>query len=997
QVIGTTKIIDNGPDSERLNLVILAEGYRDTEQTTFNTNCDAIVTAIQNEPWFGDLINAINIHRVNVESNDSGADDPDCSGSGAGITADTYFDATFCGDGVIRRLLVSDRTKAEDVLDAQLPEWHAGVVLVNTATRGGAGGTIATASVHGGDWVDVILHELGHSLFGLADEYDYWAGCGTDTDRDAAPGGEPTEPNVTANSGISGLKWAHLVDTLTTPIPTMENPDCTTCDGRANVLGDDSIIGLYEGAKYYHCGRYRPAYDCKMRNTTSAGNPFCRVCAEAVHDLVRPFFGSDPELAADVTELDFGSIGTGASRTQDFDINNLGVVDVTGISITIDNANYSFVINPAGTTLASAATAVVSVTLGPVITVGSQNGTLTISSNDDDIIINLVGTICSASPALEVLPPHGSTLDFGDVTQGLTMYRSIEIRNNKAGCPGPLRVVLDPPTGNFTYAPGTVLDFILPAAGVAEDYTSQIVYVSFTASTSTIGAETGSLIVLTPDNPPIAPVIIDLQGNVIPEVTVDTVLVIDRSGSMQDPTGEASNRKIDHAIYAGDLYADLMKENDKAAVVRFNTSANELIGLTTAGPLETGTGRNDVKDSIDISNLNPSGGTSVGAGIIKASDILDSSTADAKAIIVLTDARENSNPSIATANTTVSGKSPQQRVFAVGLGLNQLESNLELMASLTNGYTMITPDLAGSKEFLLQKMYVQIISDVNDAAFIKDPYRILYQGQKQFTEIQISELETSVDFIVCYRPTSIFPKYTKIWLEAPDGTILDKDDATTHPNLSATQQKAHLIFRLSLPAFPAKPQAHLGTWKVWVKNFSKHRGDDVSNEIESNRYAFVYSVMSKAKSNFLLKGSLYQKDFLPNTPFEFVLDPSMHGLPVELDQDPVISIQRPDGVVRDAVLYLDADGVYKGSFGDTHQPGVYAAQTEVWATSPMGHKCSRYKYFTGVITRKAQNTPRGQDDGSGEEMRRCCKELQKLLVTLTKKSGKDVAKAKIKK
>lgn len=220
----------------------------------------------------------------------------------------------------------------------------------------------------------------------------------------------------------------------------------------------------------------------------------------------------------------------------------------------------------------------------------------------------------------------------------------------------------------------------------------------------------------------------------------------------------------------------------------------------------------------------------------------------------MTDGRENRSPNIAEANILVSSKSPSQRVFAVGLGLNQLEENLELMASLTNGYTQITPDLAGTKEFLLQKMYIQIISDVNDAAFVKDPYRILRSGEEQFTEIQISELEISVDFIICFRPTNVHPKYMSIRLEAPDGTMIDSSNVSSFPNLSISETKSHVLFRLLLPGFPERPQAHIGKWKVWVKNFYKYEPVYTHyREKQPHDYPLVYSVMCKAKSNFLLK------------------------------------------------------------------------------------------------------------------------------------------------
>ncbi len=52
--------------------MLLAEDYRDIEYGSFNTNCSDIVNALENEPRFGNLLNAINIYRVNVESNESG-------------------------------------------------------------------------------------------------------------------------------------------------------------------------------------------------------------------------------------------------------------------------------------------------------------------------------------------------------------------------------------------------------------------------------------------------------------------------------------------------------------------------------------------------------------------------------------------------------------------------------------------------------------------------------------------------------------------------------------------------------------------------------------------------------------------------------------------------------------------------------------------------------------------------------------------------------------
>ena len=103
-------------------------------------------------------------------------------------------------------------------------------------------------------------------------------------------------------------------------------------------------------------------------------------------------------------------------------------------------------------------------------------------------------------------------------------------------------------------------------------------------------------------------------------------------------------------------------------------------------------------------------------------------------------------------------KSPRQRVFAVGLGLNQLEDKLAQIASVTNGVAHITGDLVGWKEFLLQKLYVQILSDAADEAFVKDPVNLLLPGQRLATPVRIGDVDVAADFIVVLRRTPVHPE-----------------------------------------------------------------------------------------------------------------------------------------------------------------------------------------------------------------------------------------------
>lgn len=281
-IIGSTQIFGAAPRNRAFNVVLLAEGFTAAQQADFNTACDSFVRAFCTTPPFDQLSPAINIFRVNVSSADSGADDPESTG-GTGAVVRTYFDATFGANG-IRRLLVCNVSTALQAAAAQVPEFTVAVVVVNSTIYGGSGGSVGTYSLADGA-TEIATHEMGHTAFGLADEYPFYAG-GNETGHDHHPAAEPTEPNVTINTQRDTLKWNWAV-APSTPLPTMSNPNCSQADTRPSPVPADTV-GLFEGAHYYHCGGFRPQYDCKMRNL---GVPFCQVCQRVMAKRIGPLAG----------------------------------------------------------------------------------------------------------------------------------------------------------------------------------------------------------------------------------------------------------------------------------------------------------------------------------------------------------------------------------------------------------------------------------------------------------------------------------------------------------------------------------------------------------------------------------------------------------------------------------------------------------------------------------------------------------------------------------
>jgi PKD repeat protein len=300
-VLGATKVIDHGPDNLRFNVVFIAEGFTAAEQTIFDAAVQEFVADFFSFSPLDSFAEAINVSQINVASDQSGADDPtECGGTGA--VAATYFDASFCNGG-IRRLLVVNNGTCFSVLNSYVPEWGQAVVIVNSAVFGGSGGAVAVTSL-AGQWTDVALHEFGHSAFGLADEYGYWAGCGSGTDRDHHPPSEPVEPNVTTQTDRALVKWNNLI-APETPVPTTVNANCAVCDPQWNPL-PEFTVGLYEGAHYYHCDAYRPQFHCMMRDMSPY---FCAVCqaelAATLTQYMPPAFTATPRAGAEWLTVDF--------------------------------------------------------------------------------------------------------------------------------------------------------------------------------------------------------------------------------------------------------------------------------------------------------------------------------------------------------------------------------------------------------------------------------------------------------------------------------------------------------------------------------------------------------------------------------------------------------------------------------------------------------------------------------------------------------------------
>jgi hypothetical protein len=261
-----TTIIETGPSATRMDYVFVGDGYTASEMGKWQADAKMIIDGFMADPLFAANRASMNVRRVDVVSNQSGVDEPD-----KGIYRDTAMDGAFnCYN--IERLLCVDNAKVLNLVGSVLsPDKRDVIIVVSNSTRyGGSGGEVATLSMHAQS-VEIALHEIGHTAFKLADEYDYGT-CDVST--------EPSEGDVSRVSGRN-VKWGSQILASTT-VPTAPG-------SYAN-----GTIGTFQGAQYCTTGKYRPTENSRMRS------------------LGQPWHGVNERLAKSV----FGKYGSAGGLSQ---------------------------------------------------------------------------------------------------------------------------------------------------------------------------------------------------------------------------------------------------------------------------------------------------------------------------------------------------------------------------------------------------------------------------------------------------------------------------------------------------------------------------------------------------------------------------------------------------------------------------------------------------------------------------------------------------------
>lgn len=240
------QLLSCGDPNRCVDLVLLSEGYRLDEMPSYQLLVRKVIEKIFSVQPFKDYKSFFNVYRLDVSSNQSGL-----SQSSKKLRDTAFMTIPGCGRGTTSLCADIERIKEAASI---VTEWDYSLVLINeqSAVYGTAyiGDRVALVAGKPKNLSDTVIHELGHLIGKLGDEYEYW---GPNEHEQV----ESFYPNIAV---INRKKWR---------------------EWNKKKLGSDydGPTGIYEGGDYSYRRVYRPSPNSRMRDSS---RPFNAPSAEAI-------------------------------------------------------------------------------------------------------------------------------------------------------------------------------------------------------------------------------------------------------------------------------------------------------------------------------------------------------------------------------------------------------------------------------------------------------------------------------------------------------------------------------------------------------------------------------------------------------------------------------------------------------------------------------------------------------------------------------------------
>lgn len=493
---------------------------------------------------------------------------------------------------------------------------------------------------------------------------------------------------------------------------------------------------------------------------------------------------------------------------------------------------------------------------------------------------------------------------------------------------------------------------------------------------------------VTSNDPTTATQDITLTGKGTTPIPLDTVLVLDRSGSMRDPAGDRI--KVQAMRDAAMLYTDLLRENvggtgsgDKLGLVKYNGQNSTYLNFD----LITEARKNNIEANelsgpalVDLTKLKPDGRTGIGGAMQRAASTLGGPLTNRKQVmVVLTDGKENESPFINNVIGGIQSDNNRLQMYSVGLGFNIEPTKLQNITNMgTEGYHQVSSSLSGENLFDLETFYFKIFSNATGMDLVVDPTHVvnlLTPDPIIIDSATIISSDRSANFLVLDDP--VLRTFYDLEFITPSGAVITPGTTIGGTAIQEMSRHTYKIYRVVFPDV-SQANTYVGDWQLrltpngsWNKGAIKEAL--AGSEVQYSAYITPHTGLvpvgfaAAVASNYKLQVQVLPSHYLPGAQITLTGSLSDRGWPATEGQVHV-TVTAPDGTNSTITLLDDgnnadannADGTWTNRFIQTGLPGVYKFYFQSTGYNERGELAPR-EATRYVTLMQAEPTPDDRD------------------------------------
>lgn len=448
------------------------------------------------------------------------------------------------------------------------------------------------------------------------------------------------------------------------------------------------------------------------------------------------------------------------------------------------------------------------------------------------------------------------------------------------------------------------------------------------------------------DDPAYLQQTVTLIGEGVSPTPIDSVLVLDRSGSMDESAGE--RRKIDAMRDAADLYAHLLRQDagggtgDRIGLVKYNDNNSTYLELKLVDdPSTPGSHMEELESKLsdaalaDGARLMPQGATWIGGAMQTAAGLFSVPAGDRRHVmVVLTDGKENQTPGIADVVGPIQVANADLSMYSVGVGDNFDEDKLQLITNAGNGYHQVSGDLSGLRIFDLEMFYFKIFASAAGMDLAADPTVAVPLGGDQPIVVhraRVTSSDRSAIFIILDSP--VLRNFYDLELIAPNGQVMGPGVLAGGSTVHYLQRQTYTICKVILPNAATNAEL-LGDWVLRLTQRGWN-ADKLAAHLRDERHVLGWvrehpkkalapvGFAAAVASNYRMRVQVTAPSYTPGSRVLLMATLTDQGWPTAGGKVQV-DVTAPDGtLVQTIQLRHDGNSTWVGEFILTQAPGSY--------------------------------------------------------------------------